>query len=526
MSAKTKQYKNYFVNLIFPAFVFGSITGVITSAIVLVYKYLAHHVIHYAEVGYGFVKTHLWLIPVVLIAFFGIAMLWKIIYHKLPNLRGGGIPTSIAALRDIIDFKWLSNLIGVFFMSLVSFLIGVPLGNEGPSVQMGTAVGSGTVRCFAKKHLAWEKYSMTGGACAGFSVATGAPISGVLFAIEEAHQRVSPMIIMVAATSVMFANITTELLAPILGVSKGLFPALEFPALDVKDIWIPLLVAVVAGIFAGLFLNYYRLIDFVSNKKLAKMPKQYKILAVFAITLALGLCSFSFISTGHELVLELFEGRVAIGMLLLILLLRATTTLLANTNGITGGIFLPLLALGAVISALIAEVGITYFGLGESYYGMILALGIVACISGMMKMPLTAIVFAVEALSFHEHILFVIVTSAVTYVITELFSVKSINDSVIENRTESVHEGKVAQTVDTTVCVGKNAFAVGKEVRDIFWPRNVFVLSVQHSADAEEEVDDHGGSGIREGDILHIRYSTYDEAQTKEELFAIVGEQG
>ena len=39
------------------------------------------------------------------------------------------------------------------------------------------------------------------------------------------------------------------------------------------------------------------------------------------------------------------------------------------------------------------------------------------------------------------------------------------------------------------------------------------------------QVDEHGGKAIREGDILHVRYSTYDEAQTKEELTAIVGEQ-
>ena len=72
-------------------------------------------------------------------------------------------------------------------MSLLSFLMGVPLGNEGPSVQIGTAVGRGTTRIALRKRFAWDRYSMTGGACAGFAVATGAPISGILFAVEEAH---------------------------------------------------------------------------------------------------------------------------------------------------------------------------------------------------------------------------------------------------------------------------------------------------------------------------------------------------
>ena len=481
--------------------------------------------IHFSETGYDFLREHLWLIPVVLLTFVGIAFLFTIIYRRWPNLRGGGIPTSIAAMRGIIDFNWLSNLVGVFGLSLGSFLIGVPLGNEGPSVQMGTAVGSGTVRLLAKKHLAWEKYSMTGGACAGFSVATGAPISGILFAIEEAHQRISPMIIMVATTSVMFANLTTKLLAPILGVSEGLFPALTLPTLAIKDIWIPVVVGIVIGLFAGAFLHYYKLLDGLFDRVLKRVPKTVKIFAIFALTMVLGLFSFSFVSTGHDLILGLLEGRTAIYLLLLILVLRTTTTLMANTNGVTGGIFLPLLALGAVLAAIVANICINYFGLSESYYSIILVFGIVGCIAGMMKMPLTAVVFAVEALSCHENLLFVIATAGIAYVITELFSVKSINDTVIEHRSESVHDGKIAKAVDTTVCVGKNSFAVGKEVRDIFWPRNVFILSIQHSIDAEEEVDDHGGSGIREGDILHIRYSTYDEEKTKEELYAIVGEQ-
>ena len=53
----------------------------------------------------------------------------------------------------------------------------------------------------------------------------------------------------------------------------------------------------------------------------------------------------------------------------------------------------------------------------------------------------------------------------------------------------------------------------------------MFVLSLQHDETRGAEVDEHGGKAIREGDVLHVRYSTYDEPQTKAELTAIVGEQ-
>ena len=520
-----RKYRNFFINLIFPAVIFGSVTGVLTSVVITLYKVCAKHVIAFSEAGYDFLRHHLlWVIPV-LAVLVGVAFLFAFIYRRVPNLRGGGIPTSIGILRGILPCRWLTNLVGLFFMSLTSFLIGVPLGNEGPSVQMGTAVGQGSVRTLAKKHRAWDRYSMTGGACAGFSIATGAPISGILFSIEEAHQRVSPMILIVASTSVLFAGITTEFLAPLFSVSTSLFPKMDLMTLHAGDIWIPLVVGIVMGLFAVLFLRYYTVVAALWKKKLKKVPQGWKIFCIFALTVLLGLCSFSFVSTGHELILSLLEGREALMMLLLILAVRSTLTLFANTNGITGGIFLPLISLGAVLASMLGQVVENLFGLGEPYYAMILVLGITGCISGMMKMPLTAIVFAVEALSCYDNILYVIIVAVTAFSITEIFDVHSINDTVLEGRAHAQNEGKESRVIDTFVTVQENSFAIGKQIRDIFWPQNLFVLSVQHGENHGAEVDEHGGKEIRQGDILHVRYSTYDEARTAEELMAIVGEQ-
>ncbi len=143
----------------------------------------------------------------------------------------------------------------------------------------------------------------------------------------------------------------------------------------------------------------------------------------------------------------------------------------------------------------------------------------------MMKTPLTAIIFAVEALSCYENVLYVIVVATVSYMITEFFDVKSINDSVMEHRAESLREGKQARVEETFVTVSDGAFAVGKQIRDIFWPNNLFVLSVKAAKSDRAEVDKHGGKAIRAGDVLHVRYSTYDPKTTMEELLAIVGEQ-
>ncbi len=527
MSNKSKKQKHfgYLINLLIPAVLFGSVTGILTSIIVLLYKVCANHVISFSEQGYEFFREKIYFVPLAIIFLLATAFIFSKIYKKSPNLSGGGIPTSIGFLRGLIKLKWISNLFGVYILSLVSFFIGIPLGTEGPSVQMGTAAGMGSIDIFSKKHKAWERYSMTGGACSGFSVATGAPISGILFAIEEAHQRISPMILIVSATSVMFSCITTEFLSPILHVGTRLFPEISLPVLTVKDCWIPLLIGLIMGIFAVLFLNYYNVINSFFNKKLKKVPHSIKMFSIFCITFLLGVCSFDYVSTGHELILSLFHERLPLLFLFSILIIRSTLTLGANTNRITGGVFIPILAIGAVLAAFIAQCMEKLLGISEEYYVIILVLGITACISGMMKMPLTAIAFSVEALSSSENILYTIIVSVSAFIITEIFDAKSINDRVLENKVEEQNKDKLPKVIDTHVTVQEESFAVGKQIRDIFWPANLFVLSIKHTESSNAEIDEHGGKAIRANDVLHIRYSTFDEASTREELVAIVGEQ-
>lgn len=517
--------KRHFINLIFPAFIFGAITGILTALVVILYKFVAKHVIEFSQKSYTFLSGKLYLVLVILIAFYGIALLFSFIYKRHPRLRGGGIPSSIAILRGIVTFKWLKTLLGVFFMSMTSFLIGVPLGNEGPSVLMGTAIGKGGVSLMAKKHPVWSKYSMTGGACAGFAVATGASVSGVLFAIEEAHQRISPMILLVGAISVLFAQVVSEIICPLLGLSTSLFPNIDIVKLGVKDAWIPLIVGVIVGLFAVLFLKYYHAINKLFNVKLKKIPRSIKIFSVFVLTLIFGLISFSFISTGHEIFSLLLEKDIAILGLIVLLLVRMTLTLFANTNKLTGGVFVPILALGAIIACITGKSLGVIFGLSNTYYTAILVLGISACISAMMKMPLTAIVFSMEVFGCVDNVLYVVIAVAVSYIITEIFNAKGINDGIIKNIVKSQEETHERKIIDTHVVIKKGSFAENMHVKDILWPSNFFLLSIIPSKSRQVQIDQQGDKSFHEGDVLHIRYATFDEIHTKKELMAIVGEQ-
>lgn len=507
-----------FVNQLLPVVLFGSVSGILTGALISLYRFCAARIISLSGTLYETVRrAPIWCAAAVIAAVM-LALLLHALYKKFPNLRGGGIPTSIAALRGLTPVRWICDIVGVFFLSLTSFLCGVPLGNEGPSVQMGTAIGRGCIAALPKKHRAWSRYAMTSGACAGFTAATGAPISGIMFALEDAHRRISPMIIMAAYFSVIFSNLTSSLLCPLFGISTKLFSVPQLPVLSAAEMWIPAAVGLTLGLFAVLFLRYYEIIHHFISRTLKKVPAAIKILGILLLTLLFGMISEDFISTGHHLIAELLsEGRPLL-WLIAILAVRATLTLLANNIGMTGGLFLPIMALGAAISAVLAT-AVTHIPGGENYYTVILALGIIACISGMMKTPITAIAFAVEALGCYDNIIPVIIAATLSFTVTEIFRVESINEHVVESRVRSLHGEASPVVLETSVTVHPGSFAVGKQVRDILWPNQLFVLTVRHPLHAERSKD----GSLCAGDELYVRYTTYNDEETREELAAIVG---
>ncbi len=521
----TRNRKNYMYHLLFPALIYSLFTGALVGAVIVLFKFCASRVLEWSGALYACMREQ----PIYLLPAIGVlclfAWLYGAVYRRHGNLRGGGIPTSIGILRGLIPFQWIYNFIGVFGLSLLTFFIGVPLGTEGPSVQIGTALGRGATRIFARKHGAWDRYIMTGGACAGFTAATDAPISGMMFAIEEAHQRISPMIILVSTVSVTASKIVCAALAPVLGVSTHLFAPMKLPAYRLTELWLPVLIAVVVGLFAVVFLKYYTCLRHFWKTYVLRLPEFVRILSVLILTLLAGFFSQHVLSSGHHMIEELIEGHMVWYLLLVFIVIRATLMILAGSAGITGGMFLPIMALGAMISSVIGGLLITYTPLGAEYYSIVVVLGITSCIAGMMKMPLTAVVFAIEALSAHENIIPVLLASFVSYLITEIFDVESINDYVLEHKLADQHDGKTPTVVDLYVTVQYDTFAVGKQIRDIFWPANTFVLSVQHSSEHKAEMDERGDKTLRVGDRLHICYSSFNDTDTRQALFDIVGEQ-
>lgn len=510
----------YIKNILIPCLLFSVISGFFTGGLIFLFKIATSKVIAYSGVIYSFVREEPIRLPLLIIGSAILGGLSALLLHLAPNCRGGGIPTSVAILRGLIDFKWTQSVFFIFTSALMTYLCGVPLGNEGPSVQMGTAIGRGTVRLFAKKHRAWDRYIMTGGACAGFAAATGAPLTGIFFAIEEAHRRLTPMIFMVASMTVAAGSITMEILCRSSGISSSMFLFSIKEALPLQFFWVSIVIGIICGLCAILFTKIYRLFGTFMKKYLGKIPFILQMVCIFLIVALIGFFTADCIGSGHSLIDEIMEGDAVWYLLLIFLLIRAILLITANQIGVTGGLFVPTLVFGAIIGALCSNVCILLDIFPPEYRMVMIVIGMTAFLSASARTPITAVIFAVEVLCGLSNVLPIIIGVTFSYIIIETFGETSFNETVIESQVEKEHEGKIAHFVDAHLTVQNDAFVVGKDIRDILWPPTCVILSVDKNPSSG-----HGSMGMTAGDVLHLQYKTYDPERSKNILESLVGSQ-
>ena len=118
--------------------------GVFTGILIFLFKAAVSWVVAHSETVYEAVHTNPVRIPVLIAGMALVGWLAAVILNYAPEARGGGIPTAITILRGIVPFHWIKSILSVFGSAMLTYFCGVPLGNEGPSVQMGTAVGRGS----------------------------------------------------------------------------------------------------------------------------------------------------------------------------------------------------------------------------------------------------------------------------------------------------------------------------------------------------------------------------------------------
>lgn len=517
---KHYKYKEYLANVL-PCIYYGVLCGGVTGIFIFFFKLLAKKAVTVSHWVYEFAKASPLYMTLVFAGLIICGLIMALLHNKIPEVKGGGIPRSEGVLRGVLSFRWLKTLVGTLFLSAISFVCGLPVGSEGPAVLMGTSLGR-MCGSLSKNQTTWNRYVMTGGASAGFAVATGAPFSGILFALEEIHKRFTPMLVLMVSVSVISASSVNQLLCSAFGISANLFEFEELSKFELKDVGYLLLLGVLVAIAVGVFDSSITLFTNFTRKFQKYLNGYIKITAVFVITGILGLVFSDALYSGHDVIHEVVTENKTVLFLAALLVVRLIMMLFITDSGATGGIFIPTLAIGALVGALSAKF-LAAIGMPQESFSVIVILAMCAFIGGTLRAPLTAAILFIELTGQFQNLLYVALVVFTVNVITALLNLTPFYDSALENMEHAQNKGKQSIIACFEMKVSDGAFVVGKTVRDIMWPSSSVVISVKRADETQQDMDHDGEKKLYVGDTVILRAKFYDEDEIRCVLRGLVG---
>ena len=502
----------------------GMIAGISTGLVLYLFKYLTMILVNQMTKIYLYVSSHPWYIP---IFFLGLAVLSLLIYWLVKSekhAQGGAISRAMGILRGLITFKWLRVMIITFFSSLIGFFAGLPVGVEGPSVMIGTALGEGT-HALTKSDPATKRYIQTSGASAGFAIATGSLLAGMVYGVEEMHKKFSFTIFISSMIGALFATITARTLDLLFGRGEIFFPIGIVEQLPAKYMWVMIIVGILAGVMAALFNKLVLVSGNFVRTRLKKVPLYLKILINLGLVGSIGLLVIQTVGSGHDLIVELTELKYSWYMVLLFLILKLITITVTTNSGTTGGLFVPVLVIGALAGALLNQVFLE-LGMSFSYSKIIIVATMCAFFGSSMQAPLTTLVFIIEGTLDVNNIVALVIAMATSLIVSYILSTGSLNEVVLNNILRKQNDGKEALTYEIEAKIQNKAFADGFQVRDLLLPANCTITTIKkEKTDTVSKLIKGGDKLLRAEDYVVFQVQTYDIEETKQELEAIIGKQ-
>ena len=492
----------------------GVCTGMLAGVVVTFYNLAADFLAAYSKNLYRGILERPEFIPLLFAVLALSAFVIAVLVHLVPMIHGSGIPQTEGASRGLLTMKWYQVLPAMAAASLYCIFCGLSAGAEGPSMYIGGTCGQGVSRILGGSDME-RRYQITGGACAGLAVAFNAPLTGIIFAFEEAHRRFTPSIFICAFSSVLSGLITRNLLLGAMHMEVASEIAnFVFHTLPIKDYLYVAFAALISGLFG---VGFYKL-AFLTRKlisRLTVLKGALKMLIPFLFAGVAGLITVYAMGGGHALIeaIGTHGGTVEMSVesvfsspivvtLLIVLILRLISTALNLGAGVPCGIFIPMLALGACIGALASKL-CGLMGMSAIYSDCIVMISMATFFTAVVKAPLTSIVMVVELTWQFTLLIPVILGVSIGYMISEVFRIKPLYDALLESYMESQNVTLRREIYVTSVEEG--GVAAGHAIRDILWPGNLLIRSVKREGAVITPSSD---TVLQAGDQLTVQAET------------------
>lgn len=521
-----QSFRKYLLNTILPILVNGFTIGILVGVLVWAYNLGAEKITEFSTEIYSLVHENLWSIPLLLVGVGLLAVLMGMLLLFIPEISGSGIPYTEGVMRGQLRYKKVKMFFGTIIGSFITFFAGLPLGAEGPSVQIGGIIGNSVDYAEAKissRSRAWNRLSITSGASAGLAVAFNAPLTGIIFALEEGHKRFSPTIMLSTASAVIFAVLTSRVLAFWTGIRSDLtffiFDVGEMEMLPLKFVWMLLIVGILIGLFAAAFslmlTNVKKLLDHF------KINRFVRLISAFMLVGILGVFLSDIIGGGAGLIKKIAANNIAFSMLWILLIVKLFLIAFCSNSGTTGGLFVPMLAVGALAGGIIGHLLIG-LGMPQEYYKVIVVVSMSAFMGAVVRAPLTGIILIVEITGqLLSGFLQTAIVIIISYFVVELLEITPLYDELLESTLRKLHNGQEKKIITFEEIIENGSFVVGRSVRDILWPAGCQVqkiVKVNKHGDIVTRTDKDGERLIHAGDLYIIQAETYNPERTLKEI--------
>ncbi|MFH0999233.1 MAG: chloride channel protein [Bacteroidota bacterium] len=423
----------YYISILIGILV-GIAAAIIKQGVHFVQKLLIH------LNGFGYEHFLYFFYPLIGI---GIAVLF--INFIIKKHVGHGIPGVLYAISKQSGIIPKYNIFASMVASIFTVGFGGSVGLEGPTVATGAAVGSSVGQLF-RMNYRQITHMLAFASAASLAAIFKAPIAAIVFAIEVIMIDLT----MVALVPLLLASVSAVLTSYVFMGRGAVYAIQSVEPFAFSDlIWYALL-----GVFAGFVSIYFTKVYIKITKVFSNIKNWFHRLILGG--LILGLLVFLFptlFGEGYEFINSALHGDyslmfdssiyssyrdqiwVVLGLMLVVIFMKAIATSVTFGAGGIGGIFAPSLFLGTYSGLFFAKaLNFSKFAfVSESNFALV---GMAGIISGILHAPLTAIFLIAEITTGYELFVPLMITATLSYVTTKLFVPNSVYTYQLAKRGE------------------------------------------------------------------------------------------
>lgn len=490
-------------------FLEGIIIGAIAGIIAVLFRYSIDQGEKLRNMVYSLGHANHWVLIAWFMVLLVVALILGLIAKYEPMSGGSGIPQVRGTLLRLLKMNWKKVLVAKFIGGILAIGAGLSLGREGPSIQLGAVVGQGFSRITGRTRME-ERFLMTCGASAGLAAAFNAPLAGVVFALEELHKNFSPAVLM----SAMAASITAALVTQINFGKNPVFNITGLPVLPFHYYGYLILLGVLIGLL-GIAFNTLLIKTLNLYDRQTALPKVIQAAVPLLIGGVAGLILPVILGGGNNLIGSIIAGNYGLTMLLVLLVAKFAFTMISYGSGVPGGIFLPMLVIGALAGGAFSNIAVHFMGADAYYMNNFVILAMAALFTAVVKTPITGSILITEMTGSFGHLISLITVSMTAFIVADLAKSAPIYEELLDRilcKTKVPdHMDATRLIVDLVVCLGSKLD--GKKIKDVQWPPQCLLISIKRG---DKELVPQGETKILAGDFIYIQANASQAAAIRE----------